>query len=263
MRPALHPDLTNSSVPADRTLPSLPSGVVLEAMNTPAPLPNFAAVARLTDRERECLRLWLEHRTAKEIALDLGISHHAVEKRLKMARTKLDVATSLEAARVLAQAEGYDRPVTGPSALPTEAAKDKGWKPPTIVFGGIAMFIITVFALATTFQYKEPDAIEVNGDLERVFTLLDQDRSGFLEDNESPFVTVEFRDRSEAVEREGVAFLGESSDTAQIDEFYETADKNGDRRISFGEYEAWSVERWAEFGVEIADITNVVRSPES
>ena len=77
-----------------------------------------SAIARLTERERECLRLWLEHKTAKEIALDLGISHHAVEKRLKMARTKLDVATSLEAARLLAEAEGYDRTVAGPAELP-------------------------------------------------------------------------------------------------------------------------------------------------
>ena len=77
-----------------------------------------AAIARLTAKERECLRLWLEHKTAKEIALDLGISHHAVEKRLKMARTKLDVATSLEAARLLAEAEGYDRTVAGPAELP-------------------------------------------------------------------------------------------------------------------------------------------------
>ena len=44
---------------------------------------------RLTGGEKECLRRFLRHQTAKEIALDLGISHHAVEKRLKMARVKL------------------------------------------------------------------------------------------------------------------------------------------------------------------------------
>ena len=46
-------------------------------------------ITRLTEREKEALRRWLGHKTAKEIALDLGISHHAVEKRLKMARVKL------------------------------------------------------------------------------------------------------------------------------------------------------------------------------
>ncbi len=63
-------------------------------------------LARLTERERECLRQWLQHKSAKEIAIDLGISHHAVEKRLKMARMKLDAASSLQAARMLGAAEG-------------------------------------------------------------------------------------------------------------------------------------------------------------
>jgi FixJ family two-component response regulator len=47
------------------------------------------ALSRLTEREKVCLRQWIQHKSAKEIAADLGISHHAVEKRLKMARTKL------------------------------------------------------------------------------------------------------------------------------------------------------------------------------
>ena len=64
-------------------------------------------VARLTAKERECLTQWLTHATAKEIALDLGISHHAVEKRLKSARQKLGVFTTLDAARLLASVEGY------------------------------------------------------------------------------------------------------------------------------------------------------------
>src|SRR5687768_13112957 len=45
-----------------------------------------AAVLRLTMAERECLKRCLGHQTAKQMALDLGISPHAVEKRLKMAR---------------------------------------------------------------------------------------------------------------------------------------------------------------------------------
>ena len=64
-------------------------------------------VSRLTEREKICLREWLRHKSAKEIAADLGISHHAVEKRLKMARTKLGATSSLEAARMLGEAEGY------------------------------------------------------------------------------------------------------------------------------------------------------------
>jgi DNA-binding CsgD family transcriptional regulator len=64
-------------------------------------------VARLTANEKECLRRRLLPQTAKEMALDLGISPHAVEKRLKMARAKLGLSSSLEAARMLAVEEGY------------------------------------------------------------------------------------------------------------------------------------------------------------
>jgi DNA-binding CsgD family transcriptional regulator len=73
-----------------------------------------AALARLTENERACLMRRLHHQTAKEMAIDLGISPHAVEKRLKMARTKLGVSSSLEAARLLAANEQYGR--TGPQA---------------------------------------------------------------------------------------------------------------------------------------------------
>jgi DNA-binding CsgD family transcriptional regulator len=67
--------------------------------------------SRLTEREKVCLRQWLQHKSAKEIAADLGISHHAVEKRLKMARIKLGATSSLDAARMLVEAEGYGQAV--------------------------------------------------------------------------------------------------------------------------------------------------------
>ena len=66
-----------------------------------------AKAERLTAKERECLVRWLGHATAKEIALELGVTHHAVEKRLKSARQKLDAASSIEAARILARVEGW------------------------------------------------------------------------------------------------------------------------------------------------------------
>lgn len=69
------------------------------------------SLSRLTEREKVCLRQWLQHKSAKEIAADLGISHHAVEKRLKMARIKLGATSSLEAARTLGDAEGYGQAV--------------------------------------------------------------------------------------------------------------------------------------------------------
>ena len=137
-------------------------------MNAPESDAQNAATARLTAKERECLHLWLEHKTAKEIALDLGISHHAVEKRLKMARSKLNVATSLEAARVLAEAEGYDRAVarspdlsrgTGNrddaarAALPTGTRE---WRRSSLsVPGAIIMsLLIAALAFAVTQQFS-------------------------------------------------------------------------------------------------------------
>jgi DNA-binding CsgD family transcriptional regulator len=78
-------------------------------------------LSRLTEREKVCLRQWLQHKSAKEIAADLGISHHAVEKRLKMARTKLGATSSLEAARMLGEAEGYGRAVTQSPDLVSDA----------------------------------------------------------------------------------------------------------------------------------------------
>ncbi|WP_305097031.1 helix-turn-helix transcriptional regulator [Croceibacterium aestuarii] len=60
-----------------------------------------AAILRLSEAERECLKRCLRHQTAKQMALDLGISPHAVEKRLKMARAKLGLSSSVEAAKLV------------------------------------------------------------------------------------------------------------------------------------------------------------------
>jgi DNA-binding CsgD family transcriptional regulator len=78
-------------------------------------------ISRLTEREKLCLRQWLQHKSAKEIAADLGISHHAVEKRLKMARTKLGATSSLAAARMLGEAEGYGQAVAQSPDLVSDA----------------------------------------------------------------------------------------------------------------------------------------------
>lgn len=85
-----------------------------------------ARLARLTVRERECLRRCLLPQTAKEMAVELGVSPHAVEKRLKMARAKLGASSSLAAARMLAQAEGYQAPVPQNSDLLPQADTQEG-----------------------------------------------------------------------------------------------------------------------------------------
>ena len=107
---------------------------------------------RLTEREKVCLRHWLQHKSAKEIAADLGISHHAVEKRLKMARTKLGATSSLEAARMLGKAERYGQTVAqspdlAPHALPIQTVFTR-----PLILGAIAMSLIAAALLALLMQ---------------------------------------------------------------------------------------------------------------
>src|SRR5262245_57702439 len=59
---------------------------------------------KLTDREKETLRLLLAGHDAKSAARFLGLSVHTVNERLRDARSKLGVSSSREAARRLAEA---------------------------------------------------------------------------------------------------------------------------------------------------------------
>ena len=111
-----------------------------------------AALARLTDNEKECLRRRLQQQTAKEMALELGVSPHAIEKRLKMARTKLGLSSSLEAARLLVVSEGYQR--TGPPAADLPAmppASEKRIDRP-LILGGLAMILVTAAIIVLAAQ---------------------------------------------------------------------------------------------------------------
>ena len=62
-------------------------------------------VSALTNREKETLRLLLSGHDAKSIARELGLSVHTINERLRDARRKLDVSSSREAARLLAEVE--------------------------------------------------------------------------------------------------------------------------------------------------------------
>lgn len=72
-----------------------------------------ARLDELTDAQKDCLRLFYARYDAKEIARQLGIAPATVHQRLTAARKKLGVAKSMEAARLLVQAEEgaslYDR----------------------------------------------------------------------------------------------------------------------------------------------------------
>jgi DNA-binding CsgD family transcriptional regulator len=110
------------------------------------------SLERLTERERVCLRQWLQHKSAKEIAADLGISHHAVEKRLKMARTKLGATSSLEAARMLGEAEGYGQAVTQSPDLVSDALPLHSGFTRQTVFGVAIMILVGAIVLGLLLQ---------------------------------------------------------------------------------------------------------------
>ena len=110
------------------------------------------SLSRLTEREKVCLRHWLQHKSAKEIAADLGISHHAVEKRLKMARTKLGATSSLEAARMLGGAEGYGRTVPQSPDLVSDALPLHSALARPAVLGVATMILIGAIVLGLLLQ---------------------------------------------------------------------------------------------------------------
>lgn len=64
------------------------------------------SLARLTERERDVLRLLVRGHDVKSIARELSISTTAANERLRSARLKLGVSSSREAARILAAEEG-------------------------------------------------------------------------------------------------------------------------------------------------------------
>ncbi|MEG3125846.1 helix-turn-helix domain-containing protein [Sphingomonas sp. GB1N7] len=61
---------------------------------------------RVTEPQRECLRLVLTRRNSKEIALALGISSHTVDKRLERAIATIGATSRFDAARLLGDYEG-------------------------------------------------------------------------------------------------------------------------------------------------------------
>jgi len=64
-----------------------------------------AQFARLTDRQRQCLRLVLGRRNSAEIAREMAASPTAIDKQIKKAMATLGVNSRFEAARLLAEHE--------------------------------------------------------------------------------------------------------------------------------------------------------------
>lgn len=227
-----------------------------------------AALARLTDNEKECLRRRLRQQTAKEMALDLGVSPHAVEKRLKMARTKLGLSSSLEAARLLVASEGYQR--TGPQEADLHSAapaSEKRFHRP-LILGGLVMTLAAAAILALAAQSSsapagetKPDGLRmlpasefVDGTPEELrafaednFRTMDKDDSGFIERDEAPAVAIRLTDA--VWEGDGPPprewFERQQSRSVPIEPVMARAayiakgDVNADGKLSFDEYLAF------------------------
>lgn len=81
-------------------------------------------ISRLTDKQRECLRLVNLHQSSKMIAPLLGITPEAVDQRIKTAVRLLGVGSRFEAALVLARHEGaYERTIYDPPELVGQGAE--------------------------------------------------------------------------------------------------------------------------------------------
>jgi len=85
----------------------------LQTASTPGPriavttrqTPAAPDVSKLTEAQRDCLRLVYRHMTSKDIARALDVSSHTVDMRLRIAIKTLNVTSRLEAAQLLAQHE--------------------------------------------------------------------------------------------------------------------------------------------------------------
>lgn len=218
------------------------------------------AITRLTENEKECLRRRLRPQTAKEMAIDLGISPHAVEKRLKMARTKLGLSSSLAAARLLAESEGYQTLVPHSLDLSNKAAGVKGEATAATPIGVEARLIhkgsimlAALFLIALVQDVPAPDAYQPvmkNEKGEDVlprkvgpdeaaawnrqgFRQKDLDHSGFLNPREAS--AMEPRDRYRDTSLPPAPAAG-ARDTAGERKWMVKLDNDRDGRVSEDEY---------------------------
>lgn len=89
-------------------------------------------VSRLSEGQRDCLRLVHQLMTSKDIARQLGVSNHTVDMRIRTALKTLDVTSRAEAARLVAaydeaQGQTYQPLVYQPSEIVDDSlAADEG-----------------------------------------------------------------------------------------------------------------------------------------
>ena len=80
-------------------------------------------VAKLSEGQLDCLRLVAQHLSSKEIAVELGISPHTVDQRVRQALHTLGVSRRAQAARIVAHyCEPYQRLIHQPPYIEAAAA---------------------------------------------------------------------------------------------------------------------------------------------
>jgi DNA-binding CsgD family transcriptional regulator len=212
-------------------------------------------IARLTENEKDCLRRRLLPQTAKEMAIELGVSPHAVEKRLKMARAKLGLSSSLAAARLLAAAEDQllvpqppDLPLAdGSGNLRTGHGGSRRWLSWSLLTMSITIAAILAVTLTGT-PAPAPQPIgapqDASAQTARVpatpetataflgssFDTMDRDKSGYLDAGETPRMSV----RAGAADSN--APLQQLSPERAQAMFVARHDLNGDGKVSRDEF---------------------------
>jgi DNA-binding CsgD family transcriptional regulator len=210
------------------------------------------SLERLTEREKDCLRRRLRHQTAKEMAIDLGVSPHAIEKRLKMARTKLGVSSSLQASHLLAASEGYQSTAPQPSDVDGTLTPRQGLGRRSVAVGAFFMSI-TVIIIAVILNAAgpaaEPVIVPKPGEIlisgPSTFDVLDKDKSGYLEGEEAPSL-IQFGGNPtyERLSDGKIEVAGDyvtmSDGKALRDRFYLESDINRDGKVSSAEFKGWT-----------------------
>jgi DNA-binding CsgD family transcriptional regulator len=123
----------------------------------------IGSVQKLTERQKEILRLLLNGHDAKSTAREVGISVHTVNEHLREARRSLGVSSSREAARLLRDAEAGTpndmRPTTfGVAAAGGRFRLGKATPEGRVVYAGVALMIILAAAAVTLWLGEEGTA---------------------------------------------------------------------------------------------------------
>lgn len=120
-------------------------------------------VQKLTERQKEILRLLVNGHSAKSAARQLGISVHTVNEHLREARKSLRVSSSREAARLLRETEGRPTNLVRPKIFGVvQPIRGRSWRGQAayvgwVVYAGVALVIVIASAvLALVAGNKQP-----------------------------------------------------------------------------------------------------------